>query len=482
MNLGQVYTKEAVANYMVGLFTLPTGAKVLDPCFGRGVFLDALIGKGLYEVDGVELDEENFSSCRDRESPDCHLYHVDFFSFDARGRYDGVVMNPPYVRQEEIDGLVDRYGLSKETLRGKAGGGLDGKANLYMYFTIQAFKALKEDGQMVVIFPNSWERNRSGRKFRQALSRLGRVEQHITVIGNPFQGEPIVDVEILKLRRGGGTIDTVYKEIRIEGDNIAERKIQEPALLQFENVIPLSCLAVVRRGKTTGCNRFFINPPVRSCVRDILSSPKDVTGFSTDNARIDKYLMLTSNSGTLPNEVQAYLRQCEDVILMMQWPKTLYRQVSRSEPWYVTAAMEPGHIVFPYIIRRSMRFIRNNRQLLARDNFYSIVSGVDTDLLMSLLNNYYVWYQLESVGKTYGNQMLKIQKYDVDNILVVNPDVIECSDKKELALLGGELASASAGTEDLISGITDRLEKYYAVKNIKSVLKDETNKRFGRHF
>ena len=41
--LGQVFTKGNVAHYMVSLFDLPQYANIMEPCFGTGSFLDALM-------------------------------------------------------------------------------------------------------------------------------------------------------------------------------------------------------------------------------------------------------------------------------------------------------------------------------------------------------------------------------------------------------------------------------------------------------
>ena len=41
-DLGQVFTKGNVAQYMVSLFDLAKEAKIMDPCYGAGSFLDAL--------------------------------------------------------------------------------------------------------------------------------------------------------------------------------------------------------------------------------------------------------------------------------------------------------------------------------------------------------------------------------------------------------------------------------------------------------
>ena len=42
MNLGQVYTKDIVADFMVSLIDLPKDAYIVDPGVGRGVFVKSL--------------------------------------------------------------------------------------------------------------------------------------------------------------------------------------------------------------------------------------------------------------------------------------------------------------------------------------------------------------------------------------------------------------------------------------------------------
>lgn len=479
MNLGQVYTKPSVARYMVDLLTLPSGARVLDPCFGHGAFLDALAAKGLYTIDGIEIDAASYAAYLGRQSGTCHLHHADFLASDTAGKYDGVVMNPPYVRHEEIDQLAGPYGISKETLREGAGTELDAKANLYMYFTLRALRALKDGGQLVVIFPNSWERSLTGGPFRKALTAMGSIEEHISVCGNPFEGEPLVDVEILKIRRGSHPAATRHKAITIEGDSITESLSHGTAAIEFAGCVRLSSLAEVRRGRTTGYNRLFINPPVSTNVCDILSSPKDVDGFTTSTARTDRYLMITNPAEPLPSEVETYLRQWAGRIVKDKRPKSICNRIKSSGTWYLTPETPPGDIIFPYIIRRSIRFIRNDRHLLARDNFYSIRSAQPTALLMALLNNYYVWFQLEQCGKTYGNGVLKVQKYDVDNLMVVSPERISATDQSALAELAGRLASTA--DTSLISRITDVLSKYYATDGIKTMFENARNKRIGSH-
>lgn len=48
---------------------------------------------------------------------------------------------------------------------------------------------------------------------------------------------------------------------------------------------------------------------------------------------------------------------------------------------------------------------------------------------MSLLNNYYTFYQLENLGKRYGKDLFKIQKYYLNKIKL--PDVDKFSNQEK---------------------------------------------------
>ena len=50
IDLGQVFTKEDVAKYMISLFNIGINSNVLDPCFGTGNFLKQLLSFYLQEL------------------------------------------------------------------------------------------------------------------------------------------------------------------------------------------------------------------------------------------------------------------------------------------------------------------------------------------------------------------------------------------------------------------------------------------------
>ena len=478
MNLGQVYTKPIVADYMVGLFDLPDGSRVLDPCFGGGVFIDSILERTTFSVDAVEIDVVSFCKLQNKNRPRLNLFCGDFFNHKSNFPYDGVIMNPPYVRQEDIDGLAT-LGVSKIKLKDVCGDiEIPKKANLYVYFIIYAVSLMRHGGQLIVIFPNSWKNTPIGKFLRDFLNDRGYIANDISINGNPFVGDPLVDVCIIRFIKGEkGT--TTLNTIRINTDNITDVTEAEYAPdFNSSALCNLASVAKIKRGLTTFCNDVFINPPIsdNTYLFDIVSSPKSIPGMNTMDCSLDKVLIIPESTN-LSEELLKYLETAKTTILSQNKPKTLLQKISNSEIWYSLTPQRPAPVIFPYIVRYKPRFILNLGCYMARDNFYLINSSLDKGLLVALLNNYFVFLQLELSGKSYGNGILKIQKYDVDNILVVNPMLLSHKDVKELSKLG--LKYSETGNEDLLDAISDILVSYYGIFNIKQFYTHRKSKRLN---
>lgn len=476
MNLGQVYTKPIVADYMVDLFDLPSGSRVLDPCFGGGVFVNSILRRTSFNVDAVEIDVDSFCKLQNKNRPRLNLFCGDFFKHKSYLPYDGVIMNPPYVRQEDIDGLAS-LGVSKIKLKDACGDvEIPKKANLYIYFIIYAVRLMRLGGQLIVIFPNSWKNTPIGNFLRGFLNGIGYIANDISVNGNPFVGDPLVDVCIIRFIKGekGATALTT---IRIDPDNITDVTEAEHAPdFSSSALCNLGSVAKIKRGLTTFYNDVFINPPIfdSTYLFDIVSSPKSVLGMSTKRCSLDKVLIIPEGA-EISEELHDYLETSKANIISQNKPKTLLHKIANSEVWYCLTPQHPAPVIFPYIIRYKPRFILNNGCYMARDNFYLLSSNLEKGLFVALLNNYYIFFQLELCGKSYGNGILKIQKYDVDNILIVNPKLISQADEKRLSELG--LKYSETGNEDLLDAISDILNPYYNIPDIKQFYTKRKSKR-----
>lgn len=479
MNLGQVYTKRAIADFMVGLFSLPRGARVLDPCFGRGVFVESLCANTDFRIDGIEIDKQTFPLFVNPAPERCWLKNCDFF--DVEDTYDGIIMNPPYVRHEEID-KMGPLGITKLKLQSACGlMAISSKANLYMYFILRAILLLRKGGELVAIFPNSWTNTPVGRQFLELLRLHGCLQLFIDVEGEPFDASPMVDVCIIKYIKGIQDA-THYQTMRINDDDtytITDQDKQQERTSQ--HLIRLQSIARIRRGITTGANKLFVNPPLFTPDHqvDILSSPKDLFGFTTKHCRQDRMLAVHPGD-TLNEEEKAYIENCTRLIKKEGTPQTLKKLIDSGLPWHYVTVPPCAQIIFSYIIRKNIKFVLNSKRCNVRDNFYMISSPHDPMLLMALLNNYHVFNQLESHGKSYGKGLLKLQKYDIDDIKMPHPSQLSPNDKARLIALSEELVRTDDTT--LLDAITTTLAAYYGEPtSAKEQYMEQKRKRLAHH-
>lgn len=460
-DLGQFFTKDIVAQYMVSLFDLPKNANIMDPCFGAGSFLKALASSGFTDVTACEIDAALSNQIKDSYSQ-FRLLNTDFLQYD--GSFDGIVMNPPYIRQEKIDELAE-YGITKGKLRSNPlFSDLPSTANMYMYFIIKAIDLLKDGGQLIVIFPSSWMNARTGHSFKKSLLEKCGLEKQVHIYGDVFDKEALVDVVILKMIKR--KLDLTTQELYLEAKerelySISSSKSQDLQIFEY----PFSELATIRRGMTTGCNEMYINPDLpcnaQSFFKAILSSPKSITGYSTEKAKLDNLLFPTGDVSS--SEVVDYLKYWERKIITDKKPKTLYQRIENDDKWYELREVCGEGILFSYFVRNDMKFILNKTGVLARDNFYVIKSKVDDLVLFALLNNYYTYYQLELNGKRYGAGLLKLQRYDLEKLKFPVYDKISDKDKKEMVRLSRKLLESSDFS--IIGEITKIVSKYSDIKH-----------------
>ncbi|MBN1453196.1 MAG: Eco57I restriction-modification methylase domain-containing protein [Anaerolineales bacterium] len=101
------------------------------------------------------------------------LYRLHFSEvFAAKGGFDIVVANPPYVRQEA-------FKEQKPELEAAYPAVYRGTADLYVYFFARGIQLLKSHGQLAYIAPNKWLRASYGKKLRGHFVKSVQIEQII---------------------------------------------------------------------------------------------------------------------------------------------------------------------------------------------------------------------------------------------------------------------------------------------------------------
>ena len=215
------------------------------------------------------------------------LNNEDFLSSKHAVQYDGIIMNPPYVRHEKINEL-SRLGVNKDILSSNSiFSCLPTTANLYMYFIIKAISVLKENGELIAIFPGSWLLAKNGDRFGEALYKSCVVDRQIHISGDVFEKNALVDVIILKLRKTQEKQKQVVPEYVKLTNDIFAPLVRTDKYLQISFTKSFKDIGSIRRGLTTGCNSMFINPDFvcnEKYIKSIISSPKQVNGYTTETA------------------------------------------------------------------------------------------------------------------------------------------------------------------------------------------------------
>jgi len=195
----------------------------------------------------------------------------------ARGGFDVVVGNPPYVRQEQL--ATKLVGWRTAT----------GVADLYVYFLELAHRILRPGGRYCVITPNKWLTVEYGRALRGFLTEHRSVEGVVDVARLPVFADadafPCITWGQLgktTLPRGHRAVDgDVETALRVRGVPLvvgdAPWHIDEPAVRALIERLEATWPALgdvlparPARGVVTGCNRAFV---IDRATADRLDSP-----------------------------------------------------------------------------------------------------------------------------------------------------------------------------------------------------------------
>ena len=514
--LGQVKTPQEIADLIAELCIQSSSDKIMDPCFGDGVFLLASL-KRLQTLSeeskstlcdqlfGLEIDPElflkglknliDFSGSSELKN----LFNGDFFDHkDLFGQFDVAIMNPPYIRQEDLTNNISF--LNKTEIRKKclerSSVKISNKSNAYVYFFIHLTKFLKEGGWLGAITSNTWLDTDFGRylqkflldryhikyiiDFAKDVFPKAAVESCIVVMqkNSSAHFEPNITrfVRIkrkLPISRIVELISSLNRDFEDQDIIVVTRKQTDLALdpkwgkylyaprtylkiLKSQLLVPLANLANVYRGFTSHCNKFFMPSEdiintygiERQYLMDIIKSPKDINSFDTlHGVRLSKILAINKSKSELKalghTGILKYIDDWEKRLLEKPEKKSLKNRIFEdNDKWFTLQPPKRGPLIFGYIIRKSKNFIFNSSNYMVQDNFYNVVPKDENDglLLFGLLNSTLTRLFIEMSGRRHGRGLLKTQVYEIESLPV--PDIkripMEC--KERIISLSKELS------------------------------------------
>jgi len=235
--LGKFYTPSALAVSICEWAIPDTDGevpRVLDPAAGSGRFLveaydhieravpSATPGKILDRIVAVDIDRDSLRlaplalATRGVERPGRLRTHAaSFFDLapgagpgadDALGRFDAVVGNPPYIRQENLSPDAAHF---REHLRAYGPEGaapyadgdraLSTKADAYVYFVTHGLRFLRDGGRLAYVVPSKWLDTRYGEDLQAVLYENARLSAVVGFSARAF--DALVDTVVLFVER-----------------------------------------------------------------------------------------------------------------------------------------------------------------------------------------------------------------------------------------------------------------------------------------
>ena len=459
-NLGQYFTPEKVAFFMDTYLekNTPPGGLILDPCIGKNVFFKNLDSKR-YKLTGVEIDPTLIDKdVLDFFQSNKKLIIGDFLKTEFDNKFDSIVVNPPYVRQEKIS-IETKKLLKNISILSQIE--VSQKANLYIFFILKSLLLLKQDGMLIAITYDSWLYSSFGKKFKEHLINNYSLQEIIHFKNNAFVGVDI-GATIIIIKNNKEKVKIKY--IEFESPEYLVNKICEKdfhvlsplELVEFnehttdakklplpnEIFQPISLYSskIPWRGVSSPSNKYFIYNTPNNFLRPVVKY-----GLSKDYSLSSSGLVygLFTQENTKAPDFYRKIKKLKEQILEENISLTLIKNVMNNCDWYLYPYKKGGNIIFNYYFRDNLKFIFNPDEVSTMGNFYNLYIIENLYPTIALLNSTLTRYAFLRFSKNQGRGLKKIQLSKFKEVPIFKLSNLTSNEIQKLAVLGKELLKSA---------------------------------------
>ena len=422
---------------------------------------------------------------------------ADFFDpewmFGITDGFDVIIGNPPYVRQEKIKHL-------KPTLK-KRYTCYTGAADLYVYFYERGLQLLSPNGIHTFICSNSWldvnygaplqkylldntasavichseaEREFESADINTIVSILQNgtpnADSHLRFLTfKTFIGDPEVQNRRERTRTYTELAQAGTRENRYTGDKWGGKYLRAPDIYWTilekgkDKLVRLGDVADVRRGFTTGANEFFYLDAERiqewgiesEYLKSVIKSPRECKSIRVDPSQLQfKLFMCHTDKAALTGTA---------ALDYIEWGESQgfhQRPSCKGRPrWWDLGQREMPLLAFNYLISSTARTLYARNGCYTSDNFQEIRTDSDLTLpLCASLNSSLFQLMVNMAGRSnFGGGLLKIQTYEVSELLCLDPKIFTFEDAAIFASTAWEMLDLSDDRRALDAIIFDAL-------------------------
>lgn len=476
---GAYYTPIDLAIAMVEHSRIEGAKVILEPSCGDGVFLDALRQcRALNEdmrIDAVELSEQALlaASKIPLGEASSRFIHRDFFEFyeesPARS-YDLILGNPPYIRYQYLE--AEQRLLLADILR-RQGMKANKLVNAWVGFMVACTDLLADNGLLSFVVPAEILQVAYAEDLRRFLAReyeyvtlvtfrkliFEDIEQETVIFIGKKGPKPgmirVVEVEDISEMRLRDFEDVEYQPLDLENGKwtryfVDAHDARTLSILQEDDrLTPLSRLATINVGVTTGNNSFFSLTDDVSEAYDLDDKTLPLIGRSSHASGV----FFTEKDWEANRSLGKRAR-----LLVLDDGE--YESLSRKQKSYIDLGVDRGEnrgykcsirnswysvpsvwIPDAFFLRRNNlypKLVLNRCGAISTDTMHRIKfnKGVDPVTVVISYYNSIAFAFTELCGRSYGGGVLEILPKEVGNILVLDPRRLVLDESLKKSIVG----------------------------------------------
>lgn len=215
VSLGQFFTPQYIAEYMVNMLNQSKHAMILEPSSGGGVFLTQLEKLGYDNLYAYEVDANVISHD--------FVNNSSFLLSSDEPIYDAVIGNPPYVRWKNLNEF-QKNELSTNKLWKKYFNSL---CDYFYIFILKSVLQLRDGGELIFICPDYWLSTKNAMSLRRFLIDNGCFEDIILFNESNVFDNVFSSLMIFKYKKGGSSHRIRIRNIPSKTNCLQESNIEE---------------------------------------------------------------------------------------------------------------------------------------------------------------------------------------------------------------------------------------------------------------
>ena len=461
-NLGQVFTPDILANFMINLIkdNINSQSKILDPCIGPNTFLNILSeSSNQCYMKGFEVDKQliGFETQKFFTHPKRELINGSFFESPINEKFDFIIENPPYVRQELLSSGINAKTIITNTFSTSM---IPAQSNLYVYFLLKSILHLKDKGIMVAVIYDSWLYSSFGNFLKESLLKWGYVESIFHFRKNAFDNIEVGATVIKFIKSDFNNKDISYytlenlsdikrhTETKKESINIKQKELlthsfNNQSLIQTSSFFFKSLKSVssttIQRGTSAIINNYFIFS--NKIYSESIPIIKDVSKIKTYTVPTKENAYILAINNSISSQTMTYIDSVKEQILNtpLHKFKAVKRMINSNQIWYKVKLKACSNFIFNYYLRNNIDFIYNPDKKYSSDNFYLINIKAHVLCYLAILNSSFTKISVLNNSRSQGNGLRKIQLYEFKRVKIINAEKLSIASIDILEDLGKAL-------------------------------------------